>query len=631
MLQFFRSLLHSRIGALIGIGVLVIIALAFAAGDIGNLRNGASGSSGGALAKVGDEEVTSAELNREANDAVQRVRQSEPSMTMKSFIGQGGLNVVLNDLIDLAALSAFGHDNGIVAGDRLIDSELQRAGITAGQGISRDSVAQRLIARQILSPAEFGAIVPGDLAWRYTQLLAEQRTGSIVALPSLAFAPEKEPSTAELSTFYKAHTGMFVRPERRVVRYATFGDDAVKNVPAPTDAEIAARYKADAAQYASVERRRLTQLIVPTEAAAKAIIAEVQGGKSLEAAATEEGLSAANLDPIAKGDLAAQSSAAVADAAFAASSGQLAAIARSPLGFHVIKVDAVENRPGRTLDQVKGEIATALATEKRRAALSQFLNTVAEKFENGANLPEVAKGLNIAVKQSPALTADGAVYGQAGATADPVLKPVLKTAFSMQEGEPQVAEAEPGKTFILYDVTEIAQAAPAPFNEIVNDVKFAYALDKGSQSAKEQAQQVQAAVRKGEGLEAVLARLGKKLPPVQRVGMTRAQLTQLQRAGREIPPPIRLLFAMASGTVKVQEAPQRRGWFVVVLDKIQPGQVQRNDSTVKVAQRDLGKVAGDEYSGALRKAITKEVGVKRNDAALKALHDELAGVPAPTS
>ena len=63
-----------------------------------------------------------------------------------------------------------------------------------------------------------------------------------------------------------------------MIRYATFGDGALKAVPAPTEAEIAARYNANQAAYAPLETRRLTQLVVPTEAAARAIADEVAKG-----------------------------------------------------------------------------------------------------------------------------------------------------------------------------------------------------------------------------------------------------------------------------------------------------------------------------------------------------------------
>lgn len=623
MLQFFRSLTKSKVGAFVTIGILALIALAFVAGDIGG-SGGIGGAGSGVVAEVGGEDITTADLNRETNEALQRIRQQDPTMSMSGFIARGALNILLGDLIDLKALYAFGQKHGIVAGDRLIDSELQRAGALQPQAIPRDSVASRLIARQLLAPSEYGAVMPLDMAWRYSQLLAERRTGSVVVLPSLLFAPEKEPSAAELAAYYKAHTSAFIRPERRVIRYATFGADAVKAVPAPTDAEIAKRYQDNRAQYAALERRRITQLVVPTEAAAQAVASEVEGGKTLEAAATEKGLSAAKLDPLSKEDLTAQASAAVANAVFAAPQGKLVS-ARSPLGWYVVRLDAIDQRPARSLDQVRNEIVEALTLEKRRKALSDFVAKVEEQFEGGANLPEVAKSLGLQVQSTPQVTANGAVYGQQGQTVPPALKPVLQTAFSMQENQPQIAEAEPGVTFVVYDVTAIASSAPAPLAEIRNDVKLAYALDKGAATAKAQAQKIQAALRKGEKLEAALAKVGKSLPPVERVGMSRPELAQIQRSGRQVPPPVNLMFAMASGSVKVQEAPEKRGWFVVVLDTIEPGKVARTDPSIAAARKELGKVSGSEYSEALRKAITKDVGAKRNDAAIKALRTDLAG------
>ncbi|VWX51956.1 peptidylprolyl isomerase [Novosphingobium sp. 9U] len=623
MLHFFRTLIKSKIGAIVAIVVLGVIALSFVAGDIGGNRS-LGGAGSGVIAEVGGEDITSADLNREANDALQRVRQQDANLSMAGLVARGGLQILLNDLVDLNALYAFGKDHGVIAGDRLIDSELQRAGALQPNAIPRQSVATRLVARQLLSPAEYGAVMPRELAWRYGQLLGERRIGSVAVLPALSFAPEKAPSTAQLSNYYKAHTSTFIRPERRVIRFTTFGPDVVKNVPAPTDAEIAKRYEANKALYAALERRAVTQLVVPTEAAAKAIVAEVTGGKTLEASAAQKGLAAAKVGPLSKQDFTAQSSAAVADAVFAAPKGQLVT-ARSPLGWYVVRVEAIDQRAGRSLEEVKGEIATALAADKRRSVISDFVAKVEEQFEGGANLPEVAKNLGLQVQTTPPLTADGAVYNQPGAAISPALKPVLKTAFTMAENEPQVAEAEPGKTFVLYDVTAVAPSAPAPFNEIVQDVKVAYALDIGAATAKAQALAIQAAVRKGEKLDAAIAKIGKKLPPIERVGMTRPELAQIQRSGRQVPPPVRLLFAMARGTVKVQEAPQKRGWFVVVLDSIEPGKIDRNDPSIANAQRELGKVAGGEYAETLRKAITKSVGVKRNEAALAALRDELSG------
>src|SRR5690349_23965330 len=50
-------------------------------------------------------------------------------------------------------------------------------------------------------------------------------------------------------------------------------------------------YNRDRANYAAVERRRFTQLVAPTQDAARAIVAEVRGGQSLDVAAREKGRS----------------------------------------------------------------------------------------------------------------------------------------------------------------------------------------------------------------------------------------------------------------------------------------------------------------------------------------------------
>ena len=141
---------------------------------------------------------------------------------------------------------------------------LQQRGIS--EKLVRMDLEQGLVARQILVPAAFGAVVPRELATRYATLLREHRTGAIAILPSAAFAPATPPTEAELSAFYAKSKDRFIRPERRVVRYATFGEESLKTVPAPTEDQIAARYNAAKAQYSASETRKITQMIVPTEA-----------------------------------------------------------------------------------------------------------------------------------------------------------------------------------------------------------------------------------------------------------------------------------------------------------------------------------------------------------------------------
>ncbi|AIT78870.1 SurA N-terminal domain-containing protein [Novosphingobium pentaromativorans] len=644
MLTFFRSMLKSKIGAAVALIMLVVIALAFASGDIAGLSSSAGLGGGTKVATVGKESIDAPQLTQSARAALERVKRNQPTATMKLMVAEGGVEQVLDDLIDRTALFVFGKQQGVVAGDRLIDSEITQIpgfmGVDgkfsqdtfrqalAQQGLTekvlREDIAQGLVSQQLLVPAQYGAVMSKDAARRYASLLGESRTGTIAAFPSSAFMPEKDPTDIEIQAFYKDHINEFIRPERRVIRYATFGEDAIKAPAAPTDKEIAARYDANKAQYAAQDKRRITQLIVPTEAAAKAIVAEVNGGKSLEAAAKEKGLSAARLEFFSKTDLSEQFSPAVADAVFAADTGKLAVPQKSPLGWHVIRVEEKQEKPARTLAEVKDELAKQIEQEKRRAAFTDELASLEDKFADGANLIEVAKSLGIEVQTTAPITADGQVYLKPGEKAPDVIAPVLKTAFSMEEEQPQVAEVERGKTFMIYDVSEIDASAPAPLKEIKDDVKVAWSMDKGSQAAKAAALKVQAEVKKGTALEKAMASVGKRLPPIQPVTMSRPTLTAAIQNGRQVPAPISLMFHMAENTVKVQAAPQERGWFVVALKKIDPAKID-SDDLVANTQKELGQQLGQAYADALGKAIRKDVGVTKNAAAIKAVRDELAG------
>lgn len=643
MIQFFHRFMKSKLGVGFALLFLVIIALAFAAGDVANLSPGGSSSAGDKVAKVGDEAVYASQLSQAASTALENIKREDPRMSMKVLIGQDGLERVLDQLIDRIALAAFGREHGIIASERLIDSEITKVPSFKGpdgqfsdaafrqmlqqQGMSekalRESLAQDLVSRKLYAPAEFGASMPRELAMRYAALLREKRSGAIAFLPAGAFAPKVAPSDADLQAFYTKNRERFIRPERRTLRYATFGEAALKAVPPPTEAEVAARYNANKAQYAAQETRRVTQLIVPTEAAARAIAAEVSAGKRLEAAAASKGLASADLGLLSKEALSSKSTPAVADAVFATASGALAAPAKGPLGWHLMRVDAIERRAERSLESVRGALTAAMIEEKRRVALNELSARLEEEFEGGANLAEVSRELGVTLSDTPPLTADGQVYLQPGKTAPPVLARLIQTAFAMEsEGQPQLAEVEAGKTFAIFEASQITPSAAAPLSEIRGDVVAALMQERGSEAAKAAGDRVLAQTKNGADLAAAIAALGAGVPPPLRIEMGREQMSAM---GQQIPPPLVLLFSMAKGTTKLLPAPGDRGWFVVSLKDIVPGGLAANDPIVAVAQRELGSLVGREYSQQLTRAIRNELGVKREESAIAALRKQLAG------
>ena len=280
MLHFFRRFFKSKFGLAFAMAFLVLIALAFGLADItGTSTNAGSVSGGDAVAVVGDRKVTANEFSTALNTDLENRRQQEPTLTMQAFLARGGADSVLERLMQRLSLSVWGEEHGLRAGKRLVDSELVK--IPAFQGPDgkfsreafdailqqrnlseagvREDIAAGLLAQQILAPVSLGVVAPASLAKQYAVLLRERRQGSILTLPSSAFAPQGEPTAAQLAAYHKANGNDYIRPERRVLRYATFGDEAIGQIPAPTEAQIAARYNQDKAQYAASETRTFTR------------------------------------------------------------------------------------------------------------------------------------------------------------------------------------------------------------------------------------------------------------------------------------------------------------------------------------------------------------------------------------
>ena len=461
MLGFIRSLTTSRIGAAFALVFLGLIALSFAGADITGAKFGGATNADRAVT-VGSAPIGTVEVQRAMSNALENARQESPTVTMKDFIAQGALEQVVDSLIDRAALMEWARQSGVGMGvsNRLIDSEIAKMpafqgadgkfsqsaykSLLAQKGVSdavlRDDLAKGLMARQVLIPAGIGASMPQSVAMRYAAVLKETREGQIQVIPAAAFAPKTAPSDADVAAYYKANAARYQRPERRTIRYAIFDETALKDVPAPSDAEIAARYKLNAPAYAPTETRTFTQVIVPTEAAAKALSAEIAGGKAIEAAAAAKGLTARKIPAITRANLGTQASSAVANAVFGAAKGKLADPAKGALGWYVIRLDGVTEIPGKSLEQARADIVTAITAEKRKAALADLSAKFDDAFGSGTGLADVARSAGLTVITTDPLEANGTVPGRPDIKPNADVTPLLAAAFGMErEGQPQVA------------------------------------------------------------------------------------------------------------------------------------------------------------------------------------------------
>ncbi len=642
MLTNLRRVIFSTPGKIVALLLLVALGVGFAMMDVQSLGVGGASSSG-ALVQVGDKKLNEQELQDRLRNALERVRQQQPMLDMAQFVRTGGFDQVLNQVIDGMALEEYAAQQGMAVSTAAIDGQI--ASIPAFQGFDgkfsqqrfdqllaeqrltaeqvRSDIRRETLVQWLMAPIANPGPVPAELATPYASLMLERRKGSVGYVPIGAIAPGTPPTGAEIQAYYQKNSGRYTLPERRVVRYAVVTPAQFEAGAKATDAEIAAEYKKNAAQYAATTRRNLAQIIVANEAAAKGIAAKVNAGTSMADAAKAAGLQASTLQNAEKAAFARASSTAIADAAFAGAQGAVVGPLRSPLGWHIVRVESIEQVAGKSLDQVRAELADTIAKNKLATALADLRAKIDGEIAGNSTFDELVAGSKLKAETSAPLFPDGRA-AQAGETApDPTLAQIAQAGFSMEAtDDPQLIPLGGEGAFALVKTDRIIAAAPRPLAEIRPGVAEDLVRSRQLDGARKAANAILAKLNKGMPIAQAMKESGLNLPAIQPLDASRGQLAQM---GDQLPPPVRLMFSMAEKKAKAIPAPEQGGYWIVQLDDIEEGNAKGNAALIGQTRGQLAQLIGNEYVEQFAAAARKAVKVKRNEAAIAALKAQLSG------
>ncbi|HEX8622808.1 MAG TPA: SurA N-terminal domain-containing protein [Allosphingosinicella sp.] len=645
MLSSFRRGLMAKL--MLGVLFLTLVAMVITGfgtgggglGDLGGLRSGT-------VASVGGEKLTTERLRDETQRQFERLRREQPELDMAAFLRRGSIEEVLDQLIDLTAITVFGREQGLGVSRAMIDRDI--AAVPAFQGLTgqfddatfrrvlaqerlteqqlRDDLEARLIQRQLVLPIAGSAFVPNAIAQQYASLLLEQRSGVVGAVPSAAMGTGAEPTEAELTAFYRTSQARYTIPERRVLRYALFGPEQVAAASQATDAEIQAAYSRNPA-YAARETRSLSQVVLQNEAAARAFAQKVAAGTAFAAAALQAGFSPADtaLGINSREALAAKSSPQVAAAAFGAARGATVGPIRSPFGWHVIRIDDVIVSAARPLAAVRGEIAAQIQQRKAADAVSDLAARIEEAIGDGSSFEEIVAAQKLAIVETPPVTLRGAAPDNAGWKAPAELQPLLEGAFAVEPGDdPAVETVQENQRYALVSVARAIPAAAPPLAQIRDRVKADLIARRASERARAVATAIVAKINAGTAPALAFAQAGVKLPPVQPLTATRRDIA---RQNAQVPPPMAMMFSLPRRKARLLPAPDGRGWFVVYLERIVPGDARREPGLAEAVRGQFAQILGDEYAQQFTSAIRSSLKVDRNDGAVRKLRSELTAAP----
>jgi peptidyl-prolyl cis-trans isomerase D len=277
------------------------------------------------------------------------------------------------------------------------------------------------------------------------------------------------PSDSDLEAFFKKNAARYASavPEERKITYFAFTPNELPGgVPQPTQQEIQAYYTAHQSEYSTQEQARSRHILIKlapnadakADAAAKAkaedILKQLKGGASFADLAKKY-----SDDPGSKdsgGELPfAQRGTMVPEfdkAIFSQKIGDIE-IVKSQFGYHVVQVEERKPAHAQELNEVLPTIQATLIRQKVAAAEEAYAHTLtSEAIKNG--LDKTAAAHHLEVVTTPPVNRQGVI------SALPDGSQLVSKAFDAKQGDPPQF-AQTGEGYAIFQVTGI-EAAHAP-------------------------------------------------------------------------------------------------------------------------------------------------------------------------
>lgn len=352
-----------------------------------------------------------------------------------------------------------------------LDRLLQMQGMSEAQFVS--AIRRDMTADLIRDGFASGVTaVPEAVARDLYAYETEERSVAVVFLPdSDPGKPVPAPTQADLEGLYKASSALYTVPERRTLTIAWIDPEAARKGIVVSDEDLKKVYETNKDAYAVPEMRAFSQVLVSSEKDAAAIAAKVKGGAALDKAAVQVTGKKDTYRPAQ--DFAREGlPAPLADPVFKAREKDVIGPVQTPLGWHVLALEAI--RPPRTkgFDEVRQDLLNEETDARAAEKLSDLSDALDDRLAGGATLEETAKDFPIILKTQEAVDSQGLkADGQAGLSAfesDRAL--LLETAFDLMEGETSAVVALSDGRHALVRVDAVALERIKPLEDVRADL-----------------------------------------------------------------------------------------------------------------------------------------------------------------
>lgn len=581
------------------------------------------GSTTGALATVGNQEISQEQFSRAFREYLQNYsRQTGKGLTPEEARTLGIDQAILGNLLQTAALDNEADHLKLNVSDTFLAHDVMRnpnfldsAGkFDAGRfkqvleqnGISEQtffSDARQSLLRDALTasasdniPVSQGLL---EAQYRFDNEQRDARYFIVTTQDSEVPAPTDE----EIKKEYEANPAAYTAPEYRSIAVMKVEPADITSKVTLSDQDLADGYEKYKAEFFTPEKRTVLQVSFPTLEEAQAAKAKLDGGADFLALAKERGFSEQDVTfaDKTKADFV---DPAVADAAFALTDGQVSDPVKGALSTVLLKAVKISPEKQSTLDEVKDKLTDRLKLERAAEEIQSIYDAVEDGRAAQTSFEEIAKKAGIPFQLIPPVDAQGnSKDGQPVSLPHPA--ELLAAAYASDVGvENDAISLDNG--YVWYEVREVVPSAIKPLDQVKDQAKAAVVASKVRALSEEKAKKLVERARSGTKLEDLAKELNAEIK-------TEQGLRRRESGANFGPAAVAALFAVGdTGFAYALEA-DGRGARVM---QSQPVLLPAFDAASTEAKSLAGKLKGqlaDNMLTAYLAALEKEAGTSIND------------------
>ncbi len=460
-------------------------------------------------------------VDREQARALGLPRHSLQQVVNRSLLdlGAADLGVVVSDNIvrqTVQANPAFQNQQGRFD-KQVFDLLIRNSGLTEAGYL--ESVRGDIVRRQLVRSALAGAVAPRLLVDEIYRYRNEKRVISYVRIENEAMTQLEDASETALREFYNENASLFSAPEYRSVTAIALRPKDFTSEIAITEQELETAFHDRSEEFNEPERRTLEQIFFKDEVGARRAYDRISNGTDFAIVAKEE----AGLDPdaVQLGTITReQSLPELADVAFDLPKGGVSQPAKSPLGWHLLRVTSIYPAQRKSFDEARDQLKEELAAGKAVDALIELSDRLEDALGGGATLEEAAAKIDTKLLRIEALDRNG--LNSKGEPVPDLPSGFVDTAFIINENsESSLIEADEDGSYFVVRVEKVTPSAPKPFEIARKEVEAAWTAAERSKAAETTAHAIVLKTEQGTPLSEVAAEHGLKVStasPVARSG-----------------------------------------------------------------------------------------------------------------